>query len=98
MAAIAGILLVAGGLGALQSASVLFGVPFAFIMVAMCVAVYVHLRDEAREARQEPGDTGLTIHRRGGASPAGGQAFTAEPPPQGHTRLSNPGDPRREER
>ena len=35
---IAGILLVAGGLGALQSASVLFGVPFGIIMVLMCVA------------------------------------------------------------
>jgi glycine betaine transporter len=96
MAAIAGILLVAGGLGALQSASVLFGVPFAFIMVAMCVAIYMHLRDEAREARQEPGDPSLTIHRRG-TSPAGGQAFTAEKLPD-HGRLSNPGDGRREER
>ncbi|CAA9477321.1 MAG: hypothetical protein AVDCRST_MAG12-1269 [uncultured Rubrobacteraceae bacterium] len=89
-------MLVAGGLGALQSASVLFGVPFAFIMVAMCVAIYMHLRDEAREARQEPGDSSLTIHRRG-ASPTGGQAFTAEKFP-GQGRLSNPGDGRREER
>jgi glycine betaine transporter len=97
MAAIAGILLVAGGLGALQSASVLFGVPFAFIMVAMCVSIYMHLRDEARESRQEPGGTDLTVHRRGGASPAGGQAFTAEKPPD-HGRLTNPGDGRREDR
>ena len=48
MAAIAGILLVAGGLGALQSASVLTGVPFAFIMVLMCVSFLKHLRSEAR--------------------------------------------------
>jgi choline-glycine betaine transporter len=98
MAAIAGILLVAGGLGALQSASVLFGVPFAFIMVAMCVSIYMHLRDEARETtRRERGETDLTVHRRGGASPAGGQAFTAEKPPD-HGRLTNPGNGRREDR
>jgi glycine betaine transporter len=95
MAAIAGILLVAGGLGALQSASVLFGVPFAFIMVAMCVAIYMHLRDEARETAGR-GETDLTVHRRG-ASPAGGQAFTAERPPSPGT-MTNPGDGRRGER
>ena len=99
MAAIAGILLVAGGLGALQSASVLFGVPFAFIMVAMCVAIYMHLRAEAREvARQERGESDLTIHRRGGPSPASSQAFAVEQPPPGQGRQANPGDPRREER
>ena len=56
MAAIAGILLVAGGLGALQSASVLFGVPFAFIMVAMCVSFYIHLRSEARSEDRQGGE------------------------------------------
>ena len=44
MAAIAGILLVAGDLGALQSASVLFGAPFAIIMDLMCTSFYIHLR------------------------------------------------------
>jgi choline-glycine betaine transporter len=44
MAAIAGILLVAGDLGALQSASVLFGAPFAIIMDLMCPSFYIHLR------------------------------------------------------
>jgi glycine betaine transporter len=48
MAAIAGILLVVGGLGALQSASVLAGLPFAFIMLVMCVAFYKHITKEAR--------------------------------------------------
>jgi glycine betaine transporter len=44
MAAIAGILLVAGDLGALQSASVLFGAPFAIIMDLMCAFFCIHLR------------------------------------------------------
>jgi glycine betaine transporter len=91
MAAIASILLVAGGLGALQSASVLFGVPFAFIMVAMCIAFYMHLRSEARGERQGGEDIPLTPRARrtpsaGGAPPAPGQAFTAEEPPPGYTR------------
>ena len=92
MAAIAGILLVAGGLGALQSASVLFGVPFAFIMVAMCISIYVHLRSEARDARE---DVTITprVRRTPGAAPppTPGQAFTAERPPPGHNRLPGGG-------
>src|SRR3712207_2517955 len=95
MALIAGILLLAGGLGALQSASVLTGLPFAFIMVLMCYSFFRHLRDEARETAGR-GDPDLTIHRRG-PSPAGGQAFTAERPPDAG-RLANPGDGPREER
>jgi glycine betaine transporter len=91
MAAIASILLVAGGLGALQSASVLFGLPFAFIMVAMCVVFYRHLRSEARRARQDRDDVPLAP-RAGSASsaseapPATGQAFTAEEPEPGYNR------------
>ena len=96
MALIAGILLLAGGLGALQSASVLTGLPFAFIMVLMCISFYRHLRDEARETRQGPADPGLTIHRRGGTSPAS-QAFTVEKQ-AGPGRLANPGDGREEDR
>jgi glycine betaine transporter len=95
MALIAGILLVAGGLGALQSASVLTGLPFAFIMVLMCVAFYKHLRSEAREMR-ERGDPDLTAGRPG--SPAPGQAFTAENPTSGQTRQTNVSDSRRDER
>ena len=77
MALIAGILLLAGGLGALQSASVLTGLPFAFIMVLMCVAFYKHLRTEARELR-ERGDPDFGGRTPG--SPTTGQAFTAENP------------------
>jgi len=44
MATIAGILLVARDLGALQLASVLFGAPFAIIMDLMCATFYIHLR------------------------------------------------------
>ena len=86
MAAIAGILLVAGGLGALQSASVLFGVPFAFIMVLMCAAFYMHLRSEARsEDRQGREDAPPAARTRAGG-PATGQAFTAEEPAPGYNR------------
>lgn len=87
MAAIAGILLVAGGLGALQSASVLTGLPFAFIMVLMCVAFLKHLTSESREQRQrERGDIPLDRVRQPSARPtppprpATGEAFTAEKP------------------
>jgi glycine betaine transporter len=95
MAAIAGILIVAGGLGALQSASVLTGVPFAVIMVLMCVAFFKHLRSEAREAdRAEQEDRDVRIQRRPGASPpVTGQAFTAEDPLRGQDRQSNTGGP-----
>lgn len=88
MALIAGILLVAGGLGALQSASVLTGLPFAFIMVLMCLAFYKHLRSEAREARERDD---LTAGAPG--SPASGQAFAAEDPTDTGTRQSNVADP-----
>ena len=69
MAVIAGILLVAGGLGALQSASVLFGVPFAFIMVLMCVSFLKHLRTETRgEDRTGQEDTTVADRREGVAA------------------------------
>src|SRR3712207_3373892 len=95
MALIAGILLVAGGLGALQSASVLTGVPFAFIMVVMCVAFYKHLSDEARggsQQRREDIDVAESVReepavRRTPGRPAPGQTFTAEEPTPGHDRL-----------
>ncbi|MEJ7841388.1 MAG: BCCT family transporter [Rubrobacter sp.] len=100
MAAIAGILLVAGGLGALQSASVLTGVPFAFIMVLMCVSFLKHLTTEARgggeqgaanvnlaeRAREAP-----SAVRRTPGRPATGQAFSAEEPERGHNRRPNTG-------
>jgi glycine betaine transporter len=97
MAAIAGILLVAGGLGALQSASVLTGLPFALIMVVMCVAFFKHLSDEARGGGQD-----LDIAERAREAPAvrptpgrpaPGQAFTAEEPTPGHNRQPGIGEP-----
>jgi glycine betaine transporter len=108
MAAIAGILLVAGGLGALQSASVLTGVPFAFIMVLMCVSFFKHLRTEARGGGRQ-GETGRdrvgvadrtreapTVRRRSSpGEPAPGTAFTAEPPASDDGR--QPGRPGRPE-
>jgi glycine betaine transporter len=90
MAAIAGILLVAGGLGALQSASVLFGVPFAFIMVLMCAAFYMHLRSEARETDRRAGEDAPPIPQArrtpSAGGPAAGQTFAAEQPAPGHNR------------
>lgn len=91
MAAIAGILLVAGGLGALQSASVLTGLPFAFIMVLMCVAFMKHLATESREERQrERGDIDVgdraqrpAVRRTPSNQPSTGTAFTAEEPTPG---------------
>jgi choline-glycine betaine transporter len=86
MAAIAGILLVAGGLGALQSASVLFGVPFAFIMVAMCASFYMHLRSEARSEDRQGGEDIPPAPSTRTAPSAGGQAFTAEELAPGYNR------------
>ncbi len=49
MAAIAAVLLLAGGLPALENASILAGLPFAIIMIAMCVSLYKALKADARE-------------------------------------------------
>ena len=82
MAAIACILLVAGGLGALQSASVLFGVPFGIIMVAMC-------RPSTCTSAAKPAARTAERGRPTHASPeehavcwrsCAGQAFAAEEP------------------
>jgi len=100
MAALAGILLVAGGLGALQSASVLTGLPFAFIMVAMCVAFVKHLASETRGGdRQE--NVNVAEPRRDApptGEPAPGTAFTAEDPNSGHNSQPGIGEPGMESR
>ncbi|MDQ3792302.1 MAG: BCCT family transporter, partial [Actinomycetota bacterium] len=97
MAAIAGILLVAGGLGALQSASVLTGLPFAFIMVVMCVAFFKHLSDEVRGGGQDLDVAERTREapavRRTPGRPAPGEAFTAQDPTPGHDRQPGIGEP-----
>ena len=91
MAAIACILLVAGGLGALQSASVLFGAPFAIIMVLMCIVFYRHLRREARAGEQRGREDAPPAPRPSsgpsGGDPAPGQTFAAEEPAPGDNRL-----------
>jgi glycine betaine transporter len=88
MAAIAGILLVAGGLGARQSASVLFGAPFALIKVLMCAAFYMHLRSEARgEDRSEDAPPAPQASRTPSAGgPAAGETFAVEERMPGHNR------------
>jgi glycine betaine transporter len=48
MGAFAAILLVAGGLDALQQASILAALPFVFVILAMCVALYRGLNEETR--------------------------------------------------
>ncbi len=50
MAAIAAVLLLTGGLEALERASILAGLPFALIMIAMCWSLYKGLSEDAREA------------------------------------------------
>ncbi|MDP8943462.1 MAG: BCCT family transporter [Actinomycetota bacterium] len=53
MAACSAVLLVAGGLDALQQASILAAVPFTFIMLGMCAALLRALGAERRRAGQE---------------------------------------------
>ncbi len=43
---VAAILLIGGGLGALQTASVTTGLPFAFILLVMCYSLYIGLNQE----------------------------------------------------
>ena len=50
IAAFAAVVLLAGGLDALQKVAIIAAVPFAFIMIAMCFSLYVGLlREEASE-------------------------------------------------
>jgi choline/glycine/proline betaine transport protein len=44
--AIASVLLLAGGLQALQTAAIASGLPFALIMIGMCFALFKELRNE----------------------------------------------------
>ena len=43
---IASVLLLAGGLQALQTAAIASGLPFALIMIGMCFALFKELRNE----------------------------------------------------
>ncbi len=53
MAAIAAVLLLAGGLPALENASILAGLPFVIITIAMCVSLYKALKADAREEERQ---------------------------------------------
>jgi choline-glycine betaine transporter len=67
MGAFAAILLLAGGLDALQQASILAALPFVFVILVMCVAVYRALGEEV--PREESGEQKRV--RTGGAPAAG---------------------------
>ncbi|MDQ4071294.1 MAG: BCCT family transporter, partial [Actinomycetota bacterium] len=73
MGAFAAILLVAGGLDALQQASILAALPFVFVILAMCVALYRGLQEETRGRQEErreatsPGGVPLTPATQSGS-------------------------------
>ncbi len=46
---VAGVLLWAGGLGALQTAAIATGLPFAAVLVVMCISLLMALRSEGRD-------------------------------------------------
>ncbi len=50
--AVAAVLLVGGGLGALQTASITTGLPFAFVLLVMCYSLYTGLSREYRNYQQ----------------------------------------------
>jgi choline/glycine/proline betaine transport protein len=50
---IAAVLLIGGGLQALQTASIVTGLPFAFILLFMCYSLYTGVRDEYLKAEEK---------------------------------------------
>jgi len=50
----AAVLLLSGGLNALQQAAILAAVPFALVMIALCYALITDLRGERRSIRTQP--------------------------------------------
>ena len=72
IASFAAILLVAGGLSALQTATITAAVPFSIIMICICISLYKSLSAEVREQVQQPApaETG----GRAAEGPAGGPA------------------------
>ena len=62
LACVAGTLLISGGLGALQKASVLIGMPFAIVLVGICVAFYKTLSKEYVEPGGERSHEQLADH------------------------------------
>ena len=51
--AVAAVLLIGGGLQALQTASIVTGLPFAFILLFMCYSLYIGVRDEYRKTEEK---------------------------------------------
>ncbi|MCX2837384.1 BCCT family transporter [Salinimicrobium sp. MT39] len=51
--AIAAVLLIGGGLQALQTASIVTGLPFAFILLFMCYSLYIGVRDEYLKSEEK---------------------------------------------
>ena len=50
--AVAAVLLIGGGLQALQTASIATGLPFAFILLFMCYSLYTALKDENQQSEE----------------------------------------------
>lgn len=50
--AVAAVLLIGGGLQALQTASIATGLPFAFILLFMCYSLYIALKDEKQQSEE----------------------------------------------
>jgi choline-glycine betaine transporter len=66
---------VAGGLDALQQASILAALPFVFVILAMCVALYRGLKQETRgreERREVAPAGGMPLSPAAGGRPGEG--------------------------
>lgn len=62
--AVAAVLLVGGGLGALQTASIMTGLPFTIILLLMCYSLYVGLNREHITEREEEQETRLENYKK----------------------------------
>ncbi len=91
MAAVAAVLLVAGGLGALQTATILVALPFVFVMLALCWALL-------KELREDPGAGPARHHALHGLRNAVraivGETITEQGPTR-HPRLRRAADSKR---
>ena len=68
IAAFAGVLLLAGGLDALQKVAIIAAIPFAFIMIAMCFSLYKGLSEEFEEQEEQgPERAGDDLRDRAGS-------------------------------
>ena len=72
--AVAAVLLIGGGLGALQTAAITTGLPFAMVLLLMCYTVYLGLRNEREILQSEEfreriqritSDEGMVVERSG---------------------------------